>query len=101
MRRGDPARPDFDIPVWIQKAQMDWTGDNQHVWWGKAGQREGVSEYERLERGGSCLRRGPKDGSEHDGRKEERAGWPASHATSSPTNQGERSQVQGPRAGRG
>lgn len=25
---------------------MDWTGDNQHVWWGKLGQKEGVLKYE-------------------------------------------------------
>lgn len=26
---------------------MDWTGDNQHVWWGKGGQKEGVLKYDK------------------------------------------------------
>lgn len=26
---------------------MDWTGDKQHVWWGKVGQKEGVLKYEK------------------------------------------------------
>ena len=40
---------------------MGWTGDSQHVWWGTAGQEEGVLKYEKLERGSGSLKRGPKE----------------------------------------
>lgn len=51
---GSPACQGFDTPVRIQKTQMDWTGDNQHVWWGKLGQKEGVLKYEEAGGGGSA-----------------------------------------------
>lgn len=44
---------------------MDWTGDNQPVWWGKVGQEEGeLKNVRRLEGGFSRLRRGPKNGND-------------------------------------
>lgn len=61
--RGNPACQGFDTPVWIQKTQMDWTGDKWHVWWGGAAKRQGVLKWKRLQRGFSLPIRDRKRGS--------------------------------------
>ena len=58
---------------------MDWTGDNQHVWWGKVGQDEGVLKYE--EAGGRFRQAemGAEEWKSEMPPKTEEHGWLASH----------------------
>lgn len=57
---------------------MDWTGDNQPVWWGKVGQEEGeLKNVRRLEGGFSRLRWGPENGNDqkHERKQTSVAAW--------------------------